>query len=95
MTPAELTSLNNFPYRSGSLSVQVNPGGTTFTASFLDQAVTISGSTMYQVTNQFFEITDQASIAFSCGFYSALAAGKPVDAAVAEAKRLGYEVVKQ
>ena len=70
MTPAELTSLNNFPYRSGSLSVQVNPGGTTFTASFLDQAVTISGSTMYQVTNQFFEITDQADTDGVPLFYS-------------------------
>ncbi|MGB8647957.1 MAG: CHAT domain-containing protein, partial [Anaerolineae bacterium] len=33
-----------------------------------------------------FEITDTASIAFSRGFYSALAAGKPVDAAVVQAR---------
>ncbi len=33
-----------------------------------------------------FEITDEASIAFSRGFYSALAAGNPVDAAVAQAR---------
>ncbi len=33
-----------------------------------------------------FEITDQASIAFSRGFYQALATGRPVDAAVAQAR---------
>lgn len=33
-----------------------------------------------------FEITDTASIAFSRGFYSALASGKPVDASVSEAR---------
>jgi len=59
MTPAELTSLNNVPYLSGALSVQINPSGTVFAASFLDQVITISGATTYRVANQFFEITDQ------------------------------------
>ena len=64
-TPSQLTDVNNTPYLVGSLGVWKTgsslSGAPDFVAKDYNEAVEISGTTGYHVSNQFFELTDQVS----------------------------------
>lgn len=62
-SPAQLTDVNNAVYNPGALTMtQFNSPFTVFTAADLQVDIQITGDTIYQFANQFFELTDQTDV---------------------------------
>lgn len=63
-TPADLVDVNNTPYQQGTLGVWKSTSVLTNPPDFLPpdygQSVAISNSTLYYVSNQYYQITNQA-----------------------------------
>jgi hypothetical protein len=72
-TPANLSSINNTVVQAGSLSIwkQTTPltSAADWTAPALNFTLTINGTSLYYVGNQFFQITDTLSVAGNPMYY--------------------------
>jgi hypothetical protein len=65
-TPAQLVDISNTPHQEGTLGVWNSTsnlaGAADFIAPDFNQAIAISGTTLYYVENQFFELTNQSIV---------------------------------